>query len=90
VVPVVLYGADDFDVTEIDASTLAFGPGEAAVTRRNGPHFDDVDADGHLDLLVHHRIASTGIGSGDVEACLRGETLDGLAFEGCDAMTPVP
>jgi hypothetical protein len=90
VVPVVLYGADDFDVTEIDASTLAFGPGEAAVAPRNRPHFDDLDADGYLDLLVHHRIASAGIGRGDVEACLRGETLDGLAFEGCDGVTPVP
>ena len=90
VVPVVLYGADDFDVTAVDASTLAFGPGEAGVAHRKGPHFDDVDADGYLDLIVHHRTASSGIASGDVEACLLGETLGGLAFEGCDAVTPVP
>jgi len=90
VVPVVLYGADDFDVTEVDVDTLAFGPGEAGVAHRNGPHLDDVDADGHLDLIIHHRMASTGIGSEDVEACLWGETLDGLEFEGCDAVTPVP
>jgi hypothetical protein len=90
VVPVVLYGAAGFDVTEIDASTLAFGPGGAGVAHRNGPHLEDVDADGDLDLVLHHRIASTGIDMGDVAACLRGETLDGLAFEGCDAVTPQP
>jgi hypothetical protein len=90
VVPVVLYGADDFDVTAVDASTLAFGPDEAEVAHRNGPHFDDVDGDGFLDLIVHHRMASTGIGDGDVEACLWGETLGGLPFEGCDDVTPVP
>lgn len=90
VVPVVLYGASDFDVTTIDASTLAFGPGEAKVAHRKGPHTGDVDADGQLDLLLHFRIRSTGLGSGDVEACLHGETLGGMAFEGCDTVTPVP
>jgi hypothetical protein len=90
VVPVVLFGSDDFDVTQVDPSTLAFGPDGAGLAHRNGPHLEDVDADGNLDLVLHHRMAATGIGGDDVEACLTGETGDGLAFEGCDRVTPLP
>lgn len=86
--PVAVYGSDDFDVTQIDPSTLAFGPGEAGLAHRNGPHFEDVNADGRLDLMLHFRMVSAGIGSDDVEACLKGFTWDGVAVEGCDGITP--
>lgn len=89
VVPVVLYGEQDFAVENVDVDTLAFGPNGAPVACRNGPHFDYIDGDGVLDMLIHHRIGETGIVPNDVEACLTGDTLNGMMFEACDLVTPV-
>jgi hypothetical protein len=89
VVPVVLYGDEGFDVENVDAESLAFGPGGAEPAHRGTPHFADIDADGIMDMLIHHSVAQTGIAVGDVEACLTGETVDGQVFEGCDLVTPL-
>jgi hypothetical protein len=89
VVPVAIFGSHDFDVANIDVTSLTFGFGDAlpaSVRRRNR----DVDADGFPDLLLHFRIAETGIEIGDTEACLSGETLDGTPFSGCDTIRTVP
>jgi len=89
VMTVAVYGAEEFDVMDLDPDTLVFGPDEMERAHRNGPHFDDLDEDGFLDMLLHFHTASTGIGSDDVEACLMGETWDGLAAIGCDAVNPI-
>jgi len=89
VLPVAIYGSDDFDVADIDVTSLTFGFGDAlpaSVSRRNR----DVDSDGFPDLLLHFRIAETGVEVGDTEACLSGETLDGTPFSGCDTIRTVP
>jgi hypothetical protein len=90
VISVALLGWDDFGVAEVDASTLAFGPSGASFTHSHGPHFEDMNGDGFLDLVSHFRTKETGIAFGDMEACLRGERLDGTPFGGCDAITTVP
>jgi hypothetical protein len=89
VLPVVLYGEFDFAVEDVDVDTLAFGPDAAFIAHRNGPHFDDIDGDGLLDMILHHRIADTGLTAYDVEVCLNGQTMDGMPFEGCDDVMPV-
>jgi hypothetical protein len=89
VLPVVLYGSESFVVEDVAPETLAFGPEGAGIAHRE-PHRLDIDGDGLLDMLLHHRVAETGISSRDLEACLGGMTLDGTEFEGCDDITLVP
>jgi hypothetical protein len=89
VVPVALLGSDDLDVTHVDVATLGFGPLHAPAVHS---HLEDVDGDGRVDLVTHHRIALTGIAPGDAEACLEGELLDEgrTPLAGCDAVSTVP
>jgi len=87
VVAVALLGADGFDVEQVDVASLGFGPEGAPVVHSD---LEDVNRDGHLDLVTHHRIPQTGIALGDEEACLTGQMQDGTALGGCDAVDTVP
>ncbi len=86
VIPVAILGTDAFDVRDVDPTTLAFGPGQAAPSHAQGPHLDDINDDGFADLVVHFGTAEAGIAFDALDACLSGETLDGSAFESCDGV----
>jgi hypothetical protein len=82
-VPVVIYGSESFDVRDVDAATLGFGPNEALSSNGNGANVVDVNGDGYDDLKSHFRVPDTGIAVGDEEACLSGFTWDGVPVQGC-------
>jgi hypothetical protein len=49
-----------------------------------------VNDDGVMDLLSHYRTQETGIAVGDIEACVTGETFDGVPLEACDSINTQP
>jgi hypothetical protein len=77
-VPVVVFGSSTVDVTQIDATTLRFGPNGAA------PLFSKiVTVGGQTDLLAFFEVPDTGLALGDTQACLQGQ-ISGQPFRGCD------
>jgi len=85
-IPVAIFGSDDFDVAGVDATTLAFGPAGAPAAWVSLLKSWDLNHDDRKDLVSYHWTHETGITMGDTKACLTGKTLDGIAFEGCDAV----
>lgn len=80
----------DFDATTVDHSTVAFeGAGELHLDADTGEpirHEEDVDADGDTDLVLHFRLGDTDLTCSSTEGTLTGETVDGTAIEGTDAV----
>jgi hypothetical protein len=89
-IPLAILGSEAFDVADVDATTLRFGPGGATLAHFRRPHFEDVNKDGFTNLLAHFRAEETGIEYGDRMACLEGKTRDGRKFKGCDSIRTVP
>jgi hypothetical protein len=88
VIPAVILGSAEFDVTTIDPSALRFGPDGAALAHDEG-HLVDLNLDGYLDLLQHYPTQDTGIACGDEGATVTGETLDGCEIVGTDSIRTV-
>jgi hypothetical protein len=87
-IPVAVLSTPDFDATQIDVSSLTFGPGGAPDAHGRG-NPADLNGDGRTDLLLHFATQAAGIGCGDTQATLKGKTLSGAAFQGTDKVTIV-
>jgi hypothetical protein len=87
VIPVAILGSSVRDVTQVDVATLRFGPAGAPTAHKKCGHLEDVNGDGTIDLVTHHRVEETGIAPGHREACLVGRTRSGEALAGCDRVT---
>ena len=83
IIPVAVLSTEDFDATEIDVVTVAFGPDEAPADHFHYYH-RDVDKDGVKDAVFHFKTQLCGFSLGDTEATLKGETYDGMNFYGSD------
>jgi uncharacterized delta-60 repeat protein len=89
VVPVAILTTAAFDAATVDPRSVCFGDAEdpaarACTARQPEGHLEDVNHDGHADLLLQYDVAKTGIDPGDTMACLTGRTHNGLAIQGCD------
>jgi len=95
VIPVAIFGAEEFDVSTIDPASLRFGPmGIHPAHRLEDPfvftdHVKDVNLDGHPDLVTHFRTWLSGIECGDPDATLTGSTVDGQPFAATDTIRTV-
>jgi M6 family metalloprotease-like protein len=95
-IPVAILGSATLDVFDLDVTTLRFGPGEASPAHDLSKlgvfldHLEDVNLDGHVDLVTHYRTRSTEIAAGDTEACVVAELLDDTLIVGCDTIRTVP
>jgi len=76
------------DATTVDASTVLFGATGAEASPVHSA-LEDVNGDGHLDMILHFRTQQTGIECGDTSASLTGETLDGKAIQDSDLIKTV-
>jgi len=86
VIPVAVLTTDGFDAFTVDTGSVRFGPNQAECSHGR-MRVKDVDRDGDLDLLLRFRTQETGIALGDMEACLFGQTFDGVVFQGCDSVS---
>jgi hypothetical protein len=87
------FTVDDFDATTVDHTTVTFeGATETHLDKKTGlprRHEEDVDGDGDIDLVFHFRFGDSNLGCASTEATLVGETFDGTAIEGTDAVRMV-
>jgi hypothetical protein len=83
-ISVAILGSERFDVADVNANTLAFGPAKAAPVYAEGGRVFDTNADGFDDLVLDFRTEDAGIAFGDTEACILGETWDAVPIGGCD------
>ena len=96
VTPVAILGGMEFDITDVDVTSIAFGP-------EGGPYnavpahdlldpdtyadaLQDVNGDGLMDLMVHLPTQDIGFQTDDTSACIVGTTTAGVPFRGCDAV----
>lgn len=95
VIPLVIFttnslvdtGCVDFDATQIDPTTLRFGPSNAEAV-----HVDltDIDKDNDYDMVVKFKMQETGIKKGDTSVELSGNTIGGVDFHYTGAISTVP
>jgi hypothetical protein len=93
VIPVAILGAADFDVTQVDPSTVQLEGLSVASQGKSGKlmaHVEDVNGDGFDDLVVQIEDVDGTFTSGNGTATLTGNLFDGTPLEGSDNICVVP
>jgi hypothetical protein len=90
-IQVAILGSAEFDVRDVDVTTLRFGPGEASPALDLTHPFTywlslrDVNGDGEDDLVPVFLYGDTELPLGESDACLTGE-IASASFEACDTV----
>jgi len=84
---VAVLGSGDFDATQVDSSTVHFGPGNASPVR--DCRVVNVHHDGYPDMLLSFDRQATGIRCGNHSASLSGKAFGGQSFAGSDSIHTV-
>lgn len=87
VLRVAVLGSGEFDATQVDSSTVRFGPRNASAVRDS--RVVDVNHDGYQDMLLYFDRKATGIRCADDSASLSGKTFGGRSFAGSDSIRTV-
>ncbi len=88
VLPVAILTTQTFDATTVDPATVRFGlTGIEATALRSA--LEDVDGDGHLDLILRFSTPATGIHCRDASASLTGKTFAGQTIQGSESIKTV-
>ena len=85
VIPVAIFGSADFDVTQIDFSTVELESLTVKIAGTGGNfqvEFSDLNLDGFTDVVVKIDDSASVLPSGDIEVTLTGALLDGTEFKG--------
>lgn len=83
VIPVAILTTETLNVLDIDLSSIEFGPLGAREIHKNS-HFEDINYDGMVDLVLHFEVEEAGILCGSAFTSLTGMTFDGQPIEGSD------
>jgi hypothetical protein len=93
VIPVAILGSADFDITNIDPTTVqleslavkAVGKGDKLLA-----HIEDTNNDGYDDFVIQIQDSDGAFSSGDGFATLTSNLYDGTPIEGTDSICVVP
>jgi hypothetical protein len=89
---VAVLGGPALDITRLERESLRFGPRSAGAAGPVAASLDerlqDINNDGFMDLVAQFSIWQSGLSCDSVAAVLIGTTVDGIAIEGADRLTP--
>ena len=85
-IPVAILSDSTFDARQVNATSVIFGPGRAVEVHGRG-HWEDVNRDGLIDLLLHFSCSESGIAPGATSVSLSGRLNSGEAIQGSDTIT---
>jgi hypothetical protein len=90
-IPVAILGGPEFNVRDIDVSSLTFGrTGDEQSLRNCSKHLTRVNRDRKKDLVCYFRNEAAGFELGDERGVLKGLTTNGMPIEGSAMLKVLP
>lgn len=88
VTPVAILTTEAFDASTVNWTAISFGVTGMETTPVHAG-YEDVDADGDIDLILHFNTRNTGMACGESKVYVRGSTMTGQLIGGRDEVVTV-